>query len=151
MAISIFAYDETSSSPVQWRVALGVQMIPAGFLLLGLYFIPDSPRWLESRRESDKALASLVWLRAKPADDESVKAEHFTIQQGIELENRLRSGVTIRECLKPGTRNRFLAAWSVVFFLIFTGQSKSGTANERDRRSPRPHFIDSILYVSVPF
>jgi hypothetical protein len=30
----------------QWRIALGIQNVPAGLLLIGMFFLPESLRWL---------------------------------------------------------------------------------------------------------
>ena len=30
----------------QWRTALGIQIVPGGVLLIGMFFLPESLRWL---------------------------------------------------------------------------------------------------------
>lgn len=48
---------------IAWRLQLGSAFIPAIPLLLGIYFCPESPRWLMTRRTHRKAYESLIRLR----------------------------------------------------------------------------------------
>ncbi|KAJ0305444.1 hypothetical protein COL516b_005138 [Colletotrichum fioriniae] len=48
---------------IAWRLQLGSAMIPAVPLLLGIYFTPESPRWLLKRRKFIQAYESLLRLR----------------------------------------------------------------------------------------
>jgi len=38
-----------------WRWMFGVTAIPAGLFLLGSFFVPESPRWLTTKGQADKA------------------------------------------------------------------------------------------------
>jgi MFS family permease len=35
----------TLTGNIQWRLPLGIQCVPPGLLLLGVYTLPESPRW----------------------------------------------------------------------------------------------------------
>ncbi|OHW95695.1 sugar transporter [Colletotrichum incanum] len=48
---------------VAWRLQLGSAMIPAVPLLIGIYFTPESPRWLLKKGRYAKAHQSLLRLR----------------------------------------------------------------------------------------
>ncbi|OLN96579.1 Polyol transporter 5-like protein 1 [Colletotrichum chlorophyti] len=48
---------------IAWRLQLGSAMIPAVPLLLGIYFTPESPRWLLKKGKYAKAHRSLLRLR----------------------------------------------------------------------------------------
>ncbi|KAG8422442.1 hypothetical protein J3459_010419 [Metarhizium acridum] len=53
----------------QWLIPFAVQLIPAGLLLIGCFFIPESPRWLFSKGERDQAMRVLCWMRQlRPSD-----------------------------------------------------------------------------------
>lgn len=51
---------------IAWRLQLGSAFIPALVLLIGIYFCPESPRWLMKKGKHDKAFASFLKLRAHP-------------------------------------------------------------------------------------
>lgn len=51
---------------IAWRLQLGSAFIPAVPLVLGVWFCPESPRWLISKRNFAKAYRSLVRLRNSP-------------------------------------------------------------------------------------
>lgn len=40
----------TVGGNLQWRLPLALQVIPPGLLLMGVYFLPESPRWRTSHR-----------------------------------------------------------------------------------------------------
>ena len=51
---------------IAWRLQLGSAFIPAVPLVLGIYFCPESPRWLLKKRKYAKAYRSLLRLRNTP-------------------------------------------------------------------------------------
>ena len=51
---------------IAWRLQLGAAFIPAVPLLLGIWFCPESPRWLLKKGKVDKAYQSLLRLRNSP-------------------------------------------------------------------------------------
>jgi hypothetical protein len=51
---------------IAWRLQLGSAFIPAVPLMLGIWFCPESPRWLMSKGKYDKAYRSLLRLRNSP-------------------------------------------------------------------------------------
>jgi len=63
---SFFAFV-SSASEVQWRGALGAQVVPGVALCLVLFFLPYSPRWLMMRGRSDEAGVVLRDLRGVTA------------------------------------------------------------------------------------
>ncbi|TXT13409.1 hypothetical protein VHUM_00776 [Vanrija humicola] len=67
----------------QWRIPLGIQLVPAVLLLLGMFVLPYSPRWLAKQGRTDEARSTLVRLHggSKNANLDIVDAE---IQQMVE-------------------------------------------------------------------
>lgn len=55
-----------NAGTITWRLQLGSAFIPAVPLVLGIWFCPESPRWLMKKRKHDKAYRSLVRLRNTP-------------------------------------------------------------------------------------
>jgi MFS family permease len=48
----------------QWQIPVGLQMVPAAVLGLGLLTMPESTRWLAKKGRTDEAWQSLQWIRA---------------------------------------------------------------------------------------
>lgn len=51
---------------IGWRLQFGSAFLPAIPLLIGIYFCPESPRWLLKKRRVAKAYRSLLRLRNSP-------------------------------------------------------------------------------------
>src|SRR3990167_4955126 len=67
-----------------WRWMFGVGIIPAILLLIGMFFLPYSPRWMASKGEREKAFSILHKLRCCPTIAE---AELNEIHQSLNNEN----------------------------------------------------------------
>jgi MFS family permease len=55
-----------NTGAIAWRLQLGSAFIPAVPLVLGVWFCPESPRWLISKKNFAKAYRSLLRLRNVP-------------------------------------------------------------------------------------
>ncbi|GMH02659.1 hypothetical protein Nepgr_004498 [Nepenthes gracilis] len=64
-----------------WRALALTGLIPCAFLLFGLFFIPESPRWLAKRGDQKEFEVALQKLRGKDAD---ITCEATGIQNYIE-------------------------------------------------------------------
>ena len=62
-----FLSDTAFSYSGNWRWMLGIIAIPGVLFLLGLFFLPDSPRWLMMRGRKAEATAVLQRLRGDTA------------------------------------------------------------------------------------
>ncbi|KAI0493388.1 hypothetical protein KFK09_023504 [Dendrobium nobile] len=71
---------------VSWRELALIGLIPCLILLLGLFFIPESPRWLAKVGKQELFEESLHRLHGKDAD---ISEEAAEIQDYIETLNRL--------------------------------------------------------------
>ncbi|KAJ4727553.1 Sugar transporter ERD6-like [Melia azedarach] len=69
-----------------WRALALTGIIPCAILLLGLFFIPESPRWLAKTGKEKEFEAALQKLRGKDAD---ISVEAAEIQDYIETLERL--------------------------------------------------------------
>ncbi|WKZ93053.1 sugar porter family MFS transporter [Chimaeribacter arupi] len=65
-----------------WRWMLGVITIPALLLLIGVFFLPDSPRWLAARGSNEKARRVLEKLRDT---SEQAKRELDEIRESLKI------------------------------------------------------------------
>ncbi|KAK7421246.1 hypothetical protein QQX98_002378 [Neonectria punicea] len=68
----------------QWLIPFAVQLIPAGLLLVGAFFIPESPRWLFSKGRREQGLKILCWMRNLPEDHIYIVEEMSYINEEIE-------------------------------------------------------------------
>nr|XP_018686370.1 PREDICTED: sugar transporter ERD6-like 16 isoform X1 [Musa acuminata subsp. malaccensis] len=66
---------------VSWRALVLVGVLPCLVLLLGLVFIPESPRWLAKVEHQKESISALQKLRGKDAD---ITQETAEIQECIE-------------------------------------------------------------------
>lgn len=64
----IFAND---ADPSCWKPMFYVGIIPAVILLVGMFFMPESPRWLMSRGRTDEAMGILRKTEGENADEVS--------------------------------------------------------------------------------
>lgn len=80
-----YGVDSTMEpSRTQWLIPFGVQLIPAGLLLIGAAFIPESPRWLFSKGKREKATKVLCWMRNLSPDDLYIREEISFIDDDLE-------------------------------------------------------------------
>jgi len=110
----------------QWRVPVAIQLIPGGFMLFGLFFLKESPRWLMKQNRHEEAAASLAHIRCEPEDHPEVVKELAEIRASIEEELNATEGVTWRECIQPGVRSRFFVAFMIMFWQQFSGTNSIG-------------------------
>jgi SP family galactose:H+ symporter-like MFS transporter len=75
-----FLSDLAFSSTGSWRWMLGVIAIPGVLFLFGVFFLPDSPRWLMMRGRKPDAIKVLKRLRG---DDGIVKHEIADIEEQL--------------------------------------------------------------------
>ncbi|KAF2218774.1 MFS sugar transporter-like protein, partial [Elsinoe ampelina] len=112
--------DLRSSTARQWQIPVGLQLLPAGILGLGVLTLRESTRWLTLQGRHDEAWASLVWIRADSGP--SVAAEMDEIRTGVLLEQRATEGFRVSELVTvPANLKRVSLA-----FLVFTAQQATG-------------------------
>jgi hypothetical protein len=72
----------------QWRGAMGLQMVFPFTLICGLWWMPESPRWLLSKAQTDEAWAIVKRLHANPNDAnyEFAEIEFREMSKQIELD-----------------------------------------------------------------
>ncbi|AFR98131.2 sugar transporter [Cryptococcus neoformans] len=106
---------------IVWRIPIGFQLVPVGFMVMLLPLLKESPRWLATKHKDERALANLAWIRKLPVTDQSVQLEYAEIAAAIKEEEEATKGSSWREVFAKGNPIRF-----VIAFVVFTLQQWSG-------------------------
>ncbi|CAL3970237.1 unnamed protein product [Diplocarpon coronariae] len=72
------------SNHTQWIIPFAVQLVPSGMLFLGAFWLHESPRWLMTKGQREKAIKNLCWIRDLPEDDVYIQEEVYAIDSNIE-------------------------------------------------------------------
>ena len=75
-----------NTGSIAWRLQLGSAFIPAVPLILGIYFVPESARWLIKKGRHAEAHRSLCRVRNSPLQ---AARDLYTIHVQIEAEKML--------------------------------------------------------------
>ncbi|KAH8897908.1 MFS sugar transporter-like protein [Thozetella sp. PMI_491] len=94
----------------QWQIPIGLQLLPAALLGLGMLTLKESTRWLTKKGRHEEAWESLKWIRAD--DSQATRDEMEEIRLGVEMEARAREGFQV----------------SAGFFIMLAQQSIGATA-----------------------
>lgn len=109
----------------QWRIPVGVQFGPAVLLIVGMFFVIDSPRWLIKKGRIDQATKDLVWLRQLPADHPYIVHEINDVKQQLEHEQELSGGNSFasiaKEAFSKETLPRLAAGCAIQILQNTTG------------------------------
>src|SRR6476620_1529186 len=76
--------DAVIKDPHVWRWMLGIAAIPAIALLIGMFFLPDSPRWyaIRGRLDDTKRVLALSRGEAEASEEYNIIAEHAKRDMG---------------------------------------------------------------------
>ncbi|GAB7347865.1 hypothetical protein MBLNU459_g5395t1 [Dothideomycetes sp. NU459] len=89
------AKDIPKTASRQWQIPIGLQILPAGLLGIGMFTLKESVRWLTLKGRHDEAWESLKWIRAD--DGPETQLEMDEIRAGVENEERAREGFQLKE------------------------------------------------------
>ncbi|KAL4945720.1 hypothetical protein BDV06DRAFT_229929 [Aspergillus oleicola] len=131
---------ESTQSNLAWQLPSIIQGIPAAILMLGIWWLPFSPRWLVKKGRDEEAQRTLAYLRKLPLDHplvdieyKEIKAETLFEQRAFaksfpHLAEREKQSVIIRELAqyyhilrKWDAFKRVATAWLVMFFQQWSG------------------------------
>ncbi|OJD30472.1 mfs sp sugar:h+ symporter [Diplodia corticola] len=91
-----------------YMIPLGVVYVLPCVMFAGLFFVPESPRWLLQRGRREEARKALLWLRP---DREMADREMVEIEEAIRIEETLATGTAIHDLWRnPVDRRRTVIA-----------------------------------------
>lgn len=80
-----------NTSSFRWRFPLAFQVVPTCILLLTVWFLPESPRWLMTQNRRTEAIQILAKIRGDiPQDDPELRAEIEQLDTMVESSNHPR-------------------------------------------------------------
>jgi MFS family permease len=123
-------------NPWSWRIPCLFQGFFPAIQLIGLLWVPESPRWLVSKNRHHEALQILAKYHANgDADDQLVQFEYQEICQALELEKEAaRSTGWSTFFATKGNRHRLLICVLVGFMIQWAG---NGIVSCKCRKSER--------------
>ncbi|KAF2147822.1 putative MFS sugar transporter [Myriangium duriaei CBS 260.36] len=124
------------SSSVQWRFPLAFQIIPSLALLLGLFVLPESPRWLIEKDRNEEALAVLNKLHYNGSNEDWIQQEYGEIRATITAEKSVTAQTWGIMFTVPQWRKRLILGTLIQVFTQLTGINVIG-------------YYQTILYESL--
>lgn len=107
----------------QWRGILGIQMVLPIIILCGIYWMPESPRYLLSKDRIEEAWAITKRLHvvgSDPGSHEFAAREFYQMRKQIELDNRYRTSY-LGIFTKPSLRKRAIMTIFLEFSIYSCG------------------------------
>lgn len=111
-----------------YMIPLAMQGIPAILLMVGMFFLNESPRYLAKQDQWEKARNILAQVRNLPQDHPYIQNEFQDIAIQLEHERLLINGAGWRALQKemwtiPGNRRRAMISFVLMMFQNLTGSN----------------------------
>jgi SP family arabinose:H+ symporter-like MFS transporter len=97
-----------------WRLMFGSALLPAIVFLVGICFIPQSPRWLAQKNRLPEALHVLTQIDGRKNAELEIQAMESAASE--------KSG-TVFELFQPGARKALLIGTALCFFQAWCGMT----------------------------
>jgi sugar porter (SP) family MFS transporter len=104
-----------------WRWMIGLGVIPAVVLAIGIHTQPESPRWLVAHKADGGEDDARRLLRRLRGTTESADAELEEIKESVRVEREHTERVSVRSLFAPRLRRLMLIGLLLVFFQNFVG------------------------------
>jgi SP family sugar:H+ symporter-like MFS transporter len=134
-----------------WRTVINIQFVWAGVLAVGMFCLPESPRFLMLKGRPDRAKKSISVLTRRHVNDVAIEQEMLEIQTALDAELAL-GKASYLDCFRNNaSRNGFrtmtgilIQAWqqltgiNFIFYYGTTFFERSGFSNPVRGLSPLP-------------
>ncbi|KAJ4245994.1 hypothetical protein NW762_013738 [Fusarium torreyae] len=147
----------SSHTNTQWQVPMAVQTLPGVILILGIFFLPESPRWLLSKGKIEDAQLSLEKLRRLSRDHPFVSQEFNVIQANLETQSKVPGFFTpFKEMVSPAIRKRLLMVMIIQVGFQFSGGNiityyNTSILSSIGLTSPSTNYLFSGIYGLIKF
>ncbi|KAJ5750326.1 hypothetical protein N7533_007354 [Penicillium manginii] len=110
-----------ATSQFQWRFPLAFQVVPALILVIGMIFLPESPRYLIEKERYVEAMRVLRKLHFDGTNEDWIEAEFSEIRRTIDAEKSVAVQGWSALFTVPQWRTRMLHGLAVQVFTQMTG------------------------------
>jgi len=111
-AMSSYGVSYLFSFSGNWRAMFACAAVPTLALMIGLWFIPESPRWLTEKGHYDDAIRIMTRIEGRGSAEREIKA----IRETVNTETG-----SWGELLGPGVRMALLVGVALCFFQGWSG------------------------------
>jgi MFS transporter, SP family, galactose:H+ symporter len=109
-----YVVDYAFAKSEAWRWMFGISLVPAAIFAIGMYFLPESPRWLVRNGDPTRARAILARIRATSNVDAELKEIEQSFAQSEQHGNW-------RDLLSPTLRPALIVGIGLAIFQQVTG------------------------------
>ncbi|CAL0300879.1 unnamed protein product [Lupinus luteus] len=119
--ISNYAFSKLPAH-INWRIMLGVGLIPSIVIAVALFFIPESPRWLVLQNRIEEARLVLINITSSEKEAEE-KLQEIQIAAGSANADKYESKAVWLEILRPSPpiRRMLITGCGIQCFQQITG------------------------------
>ncbi|KAE8145093.1 general substrate transporter [Aspergillus avenaceus] len=114
------------TSEFQWRFPLAFQTVPALLLVVGMFFMPESPRYLVEKENYDEGTRILRKLHYDGTNEDWIQSEYNEIRTTIEAEKAATASGWLIMFKVPQWRTRLLHGVAVQAFAQMTAVNVIG-------------------------
>ncbi|KAJ5183010.1 hypothetical protein N7492_000626 [Penicillium capsulatum] len=117
-----YGFSHIHQQSVSWRIPLAIPAVLSIILSISIFAFPESPRWLISAGQTERAASELSWIKNIDQDDDSVIREIAAIE--FSLEETARNAASIRDIFTTTDGKlfyRFMLCIGLQFWIQMTG------------------------------
>ncbi|KAG4422155.1 hypothetical protein IFR04_004661 [Cadophora malorum] len=107
-------FTRVHMSKASYQIPLGCLYIVPTILAIGLFFVPESPRWLLHKGRDDQARAALNKLRGTSVESQFIELEWAEMVRGVEEEKKLEKSIGFLDMFRGPDLRRTLLCYGMI-------------------------------------